>query len=64
MYKFNISKTLKNGLLIELYTDTYGINYCITVFSPGYKAIETRKTKDYFNALNLLTIMENKYNKQ
>ena len=56
-----ISETLKNRIHIELYMDVYGINYVITAFSPDYKVLKSRKTKDYFNALHLFTIVKNSF---
>ena len=64
MERFNLSKQLKNGITVELYMDVYGLKYCITAFTSDYRVIQTRKTDDYFNALHIMTIFENKYSKQ
>ena len=61
MERFSLSKQLKNGIKIELYMSVYGINYCITAFTPDYRVIETKKTDDYNLALHKMVIMENKY---
>ena len=60
---FEMTETIKNGNSVQLYMDKYHIKYCITVFTPDYRVIETKKTSDYFHALNLFTILKNKYNK-
>lgn len=62
MKDFEITKTLKNGLKIELYMNLYG-QYVVTVFTSDYKALESKRTTDYFNALHKMTILENKYSK-